>query len=141
MSTPDLENYTEWNPSAKRSTGLDLAARLMDDMDPEVLAFLKSTVNSFIKWDLVIFFSENPNTTDTAANVARYIGRDVHAIESELDDLVAAKVLEGDRLNGPTIYALTADQPMRERLKHFVSVVGDVQFRGKVFYHLIRGMR
>ena len=141
MSTPELENYKEWNPAPKRSSGLDLAARLMDDMDPEVLGFLKSTVNSFIKWDLVFFFSENPNTTDTAISVARYIGRDVSVIENELDELVAAKVLKTDRTSGLTIYSLTTDPAVRERLKHFVSVVGDVQFRGKVFYHLIRGMR
>ena len=141
MSTPELENYKEWNPAPKRSSGLDLAARLMDDMDSEVLGFLKSTVNSFIKWDLVFFFSENPNTTDTAISVARYIGRDVSVIENELDELVAAKVLKTDRTSGLTIYSLTTDPAVRERLKHFVSVVGDVQFRGKVFYHLIRGMR
>lgn len=113
----------------------------MDDMDPEVLEFLKSTVNSFIKWDLVIFFSENPNTTDTAVNIARYIGRDAAVIGNELDDLVASKMLQSDRSSGLSVYSLTTDPHMRERFKRFVSVVGDVQFRGKVFYHLIRGMR
>jgi hypothetical protein len=141
MSTPELENYKEWNPTSRRSSGLDLAARLMDDMDPDVLEFLKATVNSFIKWDLVFFFSENPNTTDAAVNVARYVGRDVNVIESELDELVAAKVLKSDRASGLTVYSLTTDQAMRDRIKRFVSVVGDVQFRGKVFYHLIRGLR
>src|SRR5512136_2984449 len=144
MSDSDLDNLPEWNPSAtrKRSSlpggGADLARRLMDDMDPEVLEFLKSTVNSFIKWDLVIFFSENPNTTDTAVNIARYIGRDAAVIGNELDDLVASKMLQSDRSSGLTVYSLTTDPHMRERFKRFVSVVGDVQFRGKVFYHLIR---
>ena len=99
MSDSDLDNLPEWNPSAtrKRSSlpggGADLARRLMDDMDPEVLEFLKTTVNSFIKWDLVIFFFENPHTTDTAENVARYIGRDASVIQSDLDDLVRSGVL------------------------------------------------
>jgi hypothetical protein len=59
----------------------DLAARLMGDMAPQLLEFLKTKVNSFVKWDLVRFFHENPNTTDTAENIARYAGRDVATIE------------------------------------------------------------
>jgi hypothetical protein len=141
MSDPKSDDYQEWNPASKRSAGPDLAARLMDDMDPEVLEFLKTTVNSFIKWDLVIFFSENPNTTDTAVNVARYIGRELGVTESELDELVQAKVLQRDRAGELLVYSLTADLAKRDRVRHFVAVVSDVQFRGKVFYHLIRGMR
>jgi hypothetical protein len=53
MSDSD-SNLPEWQPSQPRKrpplpgTG-DLSRRLMDDMDPEVLEFLKTTVNSFIK--------------------------------------------------------------------------------------------
>jgi hypothetical protein len=140
MSQLPPENYQEWNPP-KRSSGFDLAARLMEDMDPDVLEFLKSTVNTFIRWDLVNFFSDNPNTTDTAVNIARYIGRDVKVIESELDELAIAKVLRSDRASGLSVYSLTADPAMRDRIKRFALVAGDVQYRGKVFYHLIRGMR
>ena len=76
------------------NAGSDLAARLMGDMDPELLEFLKTKVNSFIKWDLVRFFHDNPNSTDTAENVARYVGRDVSAIEAELGELVGTGVLD-----------------------------------------------
>jgi hypothetical protein len=145
MSNSDPEAYQEWNPFPKRSapsgSGADLAARLMDDMDPEMLDFLKTTVNSFVKWDLVIFFSENPNTTDTAVNLARYIGRDVGAINAELDDLVEAGVLVQYQAGDLKIYSLTTQAPMRERLKHFVDASVDRQFRVKAIYHLIRGMR
>lgn len=141
MSEPKSDAFQEWKPASKRPSGPDLAARLMDDMDPEVLEFLRSTVNSFIKWDLIIFFSENPNTTDTATNVARYIGRDVSAIERELDELVEAGVLQRERAGELIVYSLTADEQIRQRVKRFESVVSDVQFRSKVFYHLIRGMR
>ena len=144
MSNSDPEAYQEWNPFPRRSSppgGADLAARLMDDMDPEVLDFLKTTVNSFVKWDLVIFFSENPNTTDTAVNLARYIGRDVGAINTELDDLVEAGVLVQHQAGDLKIYLLTTQPLMRERIKRFVDASGDRQFRVKAIYHLIRGMR
>ena len=147
MSDSDLDNLPEWTPSAtrKRSSlprgGADLARRLMDDMDPEVLEFLKTTVNSFIKWDLVIFFFENPHTTDTAENVARYIGRDANVIQVDLDDLVKSGVLELHTAGNLAVYSLTQDAKIRERIKHFVSASDDRQFRVKAIYHLVRGTR
>ena len=146
MSDSDPSNPPEWNPASphKRSglpgTG-DLSRRLMDDMDPEVLEFLKNTVNSFIKWDLVIFFFENPHTTDTIDNIARYIGRDALVIKSDLDDLVRSGVLEQHSTGNLTVYSLTKDAQVRERIKHFVSASDDRQFRVKAIYHLIRGTR
>ena len=113
----------------------------MDDMDPEVLEFLKTTVNSFVKWDLVIFFYDNPHTTDTAESIARYIGRDASVIQDDLADLVRSAVLEVHTIGDLTVYSLTKDPRVRERLKHFVSASDDRQFRVKAIYHLIRGMK
>ncbi len=145
MSEPENDQMQEWNPSSahKRSTPStgDLARRLMDDMDPEVLEFLKTTVNSFVKWDLVIFFYDNPHTTDTADSIARYIGRDANVIQDDLADLVRSGVLEVHTTGNLTVYSLTKDSQVRERIKHFVSASDDRQFRVKAIYHLIRGMK
>ena len=141
MSDPEHDQMQEWNPSPphKRSTPStgDLARRLMDDMDPEVLDFLKTTVNSFVKWDLVIFFYDNPHTTDTADSIARYIGRDDYVIEDDLTGLVESGILQRKL----TVYSLTKDPQVRERIKHFVSASDDRQFRVKAIYHLIRGVK
>jgi hypothetical protein len=119
----------------------DLAARLMGDMAPQLLEFLKTKVNSFIKWDLVRFFHENPNTTDTAENIARYAGRDVAIIEVELDELVGAGVLERQRIGDLQVYSLVADVEMRSLVEQFIRACDDRQFRVKAIYHIIRGMR
>src|SRR5512135_450658 len=113
MSDSD-SNIPEWQPSQPRKRPLtpgsgDLSRRLMDDMDPEVLEFLKTTVNSFIKWDLVIFFFENPHTTDTIDNVARYIGRDATVIKADLEALVRAGVLDQHASGTLMVYSLTKD--------------------------------
>ena len=121
--------------------GGDLAARLMGDMDPELLDFLKTKVNTFIKWDLVRFFHENPHTADTAANVARYVGRDVSAIDAELGELVGTGVLERQRVGELVVYALTSDAAMGGLIRQFVQACEDRQFRVKAIYHIIRGMR
>jgi len=146
MSDPESNSLPEWQPSQPRKRSAlpgsgDLSRRLMDDMDPEVLEFLKTTVNSFIKWDLVIFFFENPHTTDTIDNIARYIGRDATVIKTDLEDLVRSDVLEQHASGTLTVYALTTDTQIREKIKHFVSASDDRQFRVKAIYHLIRGTR
>ena len=119
----------------------DLAARLMEDMDARLLDFLKHQVNSFVKWDLVRFFYENPNTTDTADNIARYAGRDPAAIEQELAALAKSGVLERETVGELTIYSMAGDQDMRDLIEQFVVACNDRQFRVKAIYHIIRGMR
>src|SRR5512139_3720065 len=103
----------------------DLAARLMGDMAPQLLEFLKTKVNSFVKWDLVRFFHENPNTTDTAENIARYAGRKATAIEAELGELVGAGVLERQRIGELTVYSLANDPAMRSLVQQFVLACDD----------------
>lgn len=119
----------------------DLAARLMDDMDPDLLDFLQNKVNSFIKWDLVRFFHDNPHAADTADNIARYIGRDVRTIEDELNGLVRVGVLEENEVSRMHIYSLAKDQQTRQLIENFVVACNDRQFRVKAIYHVIRGMR
>lgn len=120
---------------------LDLTGRLMADMDPRLLEFLQAKVNSFVKWDLVRFFHDNPHTTDTAENIARYAGRSVEAIRAGLGELARDGVLEENRLGGMTVYSLASDNEVREVLEHFVKASDDRQFRVKAIYHIIRGMR
>ncbi len=119
----------------------DLAARLMGDMAPQLLEFLKNKVNTFVKWDLVRFFHENPNTTDTAENIARYAGRDVATIEVEMDELVGSGVLSRQRIGDLTVYSLVEDATMRSLVDQFILACDDRQFRVKAIYHIIRGMR
>jgi len=119
----------------------DLAARLMEDIDTRLLQFLRNQVNSFVKWDLVRFFHENPHTTDTVDNIARYLGRDLAATEQELAALAASGVLRRESIGELTVYSLATDQEMRDLVEQFVLACHDRQFRVKAIYHIIRGMR
>ncbi|MEP7284878.1 MAG: hypothetical protein ABI947_03820 [Chloroflexota bacterium] len=118
----------------------DLATRLMDDIDPDLLEFIRTKVNSFIKWDLVRFFNENPHTTDTAENIARYTGRDVRTVEPELDQLVQDGLVDMTPLNEMTVYTFGTDTAKRHMIDVFLAACDDRQFRIKALYHVIRGM-
>lgn len=122
-------------------TQMDLASRFMDDIDPALLGFLRDKVNSFVKWDLVRFFHDNPHAADTADNIARYTGRDVRTITDELDGLVTTGVLEENEISGLQIYTMVSDPAMQQLINQFVHACDDRNFRVKAIYHVIRGMR
>lgn len=119
----------------------DLVGRVMADMDPELLNFLRTRVNSFVKWDLIRFFGENPYTTDTAENIARYAGRNVETTRAELAELAAQGVLVEQRLGEMTVYSLSSNPEVRRLIQRFLEASNDRQFRVKAIYHIIRGMR
>ena len=122
-------------------SGEDFTTRLMNEMDPSLLDLVKTKVNSFIKWDLVRFLRENPNTADTAESIARYVGRNAATVEPELRDLVNGGIMDVKTVEGTPIYTLTTDASTRELLDRFIAACEDRHFRVKVIYHIVRGMR
>ena len=119
----------------------DYAASLMDDMDPRLLDLIQNRINSFVKWDLVRFFHDNPHTADTADSIARYTGRDARTVEPELLQLADDGVLQVEDLAGMRIYSLAADLEIRELIHNFIAACDDRQFRVKAIYHVIRSLR
>jgi predicted transcriptional regulator len=115
----------------------DFATSLMDDMDPRLLELIQTRINSFIKWDLVRFFHDNPHTTDTADSIARYTGRDVRTVEPELVQLAENGLLEMENLAGLRVYTLAADPEIRELVARFIRACDDRQFRVKAIYQVI----
>ncbi|MEM7030762.1 MAG: hypothetical protein AAF629_14440 [Chloroflexota bacterium] len=119
----------------------DFTAKLMDDMPEDLLEFVKDKVNSFIKWDLVKFFHENPHTMDTIENIAKYAGRALTALGPELEDLEESGIMNRSVVNEQSVYYLTEDKTMRDLIDRFIVACEDRHFRVKAVYHIIRGMQ
>ncbi|NDJ77678.1 MAG: acyl--CoA ligase [Chloroflexi bacterium] len=119
----------------------EFATNLMDDMDPQLLELIQTRINSFIKWDLVRFFHDNPHTTDTADSIARYTGRDVRTVEPELIQLARDGLLDMEDLSGLRVFTLAGDPDIRELVAQFIAACDDRQFRVKAIYHVIRSLR
>ncbi len=119
----------------------DYAASLMNDMDPRLLELIRGQINTFIKWDLVRFFNENPHTNDTAENIARYTGRDVRIVEPELIQLAEDGVLETEALPDMRVFTYTEDRELRSLVADFLARCEDRQFPVKAIYHVIRNLR
>lgn len=125
-----LSQKSDWTPV--------FVTRLMDDLEPTLLDFIKTNVNSFIKWDLLRFFYKNRDTIDTAENIARYSGRNVAVITKELEDLVNSGIMVKKGLNGVSTYSLESDEITWALVSQFVSACEDRDIRIKVVYHIVR---
>ncbi|GAB4520246.1 MAG: hypothetical protein OHK0046_30210 [Anaerolineae bacterium] len=117
---------------AQSSTGL---------INETLLNFLHKKINSFIKWDLIRFFHDNPHTRDTAENIARYTLRDSKTIERELEGLVKGQVITVEEIAGFRIYALTDDPDVRKVINDFMEACHDRQFRVEAINRVIQEMQ
>jgi hypothetical protein len=124
------------------------ADKLMEDMDPALLDFVKTRVTSFLRWELLRFLHENPGTADSAANIARYTGRSLEAVRPELDKLVESGIMTKRVLGhvdaasadkpATEIYTFGPDQQTRQMIETFVTACQDRHFRIKAVYHIIK---
>jgi DNA-binding transcriptional regulator YhcF (GntR family) len=103
--------------------------------------FLRTKINSFIKWDLVRFYHDNPHTRDTAENIAKSIGREMQTIERELQNLAAAKILRVQQIRGVNVYLYGDDLELRDLIHRFMEACQDRDFRAKAIQHVVRAMQ
>ena len=108
-----------------------------NDLDARLLAFVREKIDTFVKWDLVRFFHDNPYAADTAANIARFAGRDPLIVEQDLDALVGCGVLEVNPAGDLRIYRYVKDQQTRDLIRSFVSACDDRDFRVRAINQVI----
>jgi hypothetical protein len=111
------------------------------DMSPQWQKFIETKVNSFIKWDLIRFFHDNPHIQDTAESIASYVGRDTQTVIRELDGLVSNHVLMSNDHTHVKIYQMTDDLETRDLIRDFVAACFDRSFRVKAIHYVIHGTR
>jgi len=108
-----------------------------------LLDFVREKVDTFVKWDLVRFFHDNPHAADSAENIARFSGRETRTVEKDLQELVRSGVVETSVAgNGATrIYRYVKDQQVRDAVKRFVIACDDRDFRVRAINQVIEGLQ
>lgn len=112
-----------------------------DNADDRLLDFVRTRVDTFVKWDLVRFFHDNPYAADTAENIARFAGRDARSVEKELRELVESGVLEVNVASNTRVYRYAKDPAMRDLVRLFVSACDDRDFRVRAINQVIEGLQ
>jgi hypothetical protein len=102
------------------------------DIDTRLLDFVRETVDTFVKWDLVRFFHDNPHAANTAENIARFAARDPHMVDQALQELVASSVIEANVAGNTRIYRYSKNEETRDLIQAFVNACDDREFRIQV---------
>jgi hypothetical protein len=111
------------------------------ETDDRLLDFVRSKVDSFVKWDLVRFFHDNPYAADTAENIAHFAGRDARAVERELQELVNSGVLDVNLAGNRRVYRYTKSEETRDLVRTFVIACDDRDFRVRAINLVIEGLQ
>lgn len=110
------------------------------DIHPELLRFLRETITTFARWDLVRFFHDNPHATEIAENIAKVIVRPTSEVERELNALVAAGVLTTSKAGDVQVYRLGSDAATLRKVHAFVTACDDREFRMRAIREVINQM-
>lgn len=118
-----------------------MAQQLTRGEDAQLLDFVRAKADTFVKWDLLRFFHDNPYAADTAANIARFAGRDAHKVDAELKQLADQGVLAVKIVGDTRVYSFVKDEDVRALIGRFVLACDDPDFRVRAINLIIEGLQ
>lgn len=83
------------------------------EIDIELYAFIERYATNLPRWDLLLFFGQNPSMRSNIASVAEHIGRAPSTVQKELDNLTYLGILQADRNQPSTLYSLSECKSVR----------------------------
>jgi hypothetical protein len=98
----------------------------LDDIEPGVLRFVDEYIESFVAWDAIAYFHENPDVERKAAGVALDIGRRPEQVVPVLEVLRDKGVLADDSESGDEpSFRYSAPESFREATEAFLAATRD----------------
>jgi len=94
------------------------------EIDLELFTFVERYATSLMRWDLILFFGQYPDTDWTPAEVAERLRRNRQLATKELDDLTYQHVLVRRYTPERTTYRLTRRAPVRSAAMRLAQLDG-----------------
>jgi len=113
-------------------------------LDEPMEQFMARYVNSFIKWELVNYFHEHPQTIFRVADLAKALNRPAESIKRELQELSDEGLLQETKnaKKMEYLYQPTAGQSrereLSELLSQFVHLCRTREGRLRVIYKILK---
>lgn len=107
-------------------------------LDKEIASFIDEYVCSFVKWDLITFFSFNPDTIGTAADIAGRLGRAEKDVERALKDFVRKGFIKKRSEGEKILYYYEPSDEMRGKVSFFVQCLEDRTKRLQILAKLLK---
>lgn len=83
------------------------------EIDVELFTFIERYATNLPRWDLLLFFGQNPTATSDAPNIAERVGRAPSTVQKELDNLAYLGILHANRNQPSALYSLSDFKPVR----------------------------
>ncbi len=103
----------------------------------ELNQFIEEYVDSFVKWDLVTFFSFNPDAAGTAEDLAGRLGRKTEDISEALANLTSRRLLRLSQ-DGDKVYSFQPSPELLERVTGFCEALENRDKRLEILAKLLR---
>ncbi len=103
----------------------------IDYLSPEMESFVEKYVDSFLAWDLIVFFHQNPQAIDSSYNLSLRLGRKERDVKEALKKLVEKGVLKEKGEENP-LYIYSPLDEVREKVDQFVQSLSSRTFRLQV---------
>ncbi len=110
---------------------------MANELDPQLEQFIMEYLDSFVSWDLILFFYHNPGVVDGAFGLAARLGRSVQSIEEALEKLEAKGVVQ-KRGGGNVIYSYTPSEDFAEKVRLFDQALENRLLRLKILSLLLK---
>jgi len=100
--------------------------------------FVQKYVNSFVKWDILEIFAQNPLNSFSLDYIAFVTSRDLITTEKNLKELTEVKLLEESQHKNIDYYFLTSNNDLRFILKAFFNYLQLKENRLKIITLILR---
>jgi hypothetical protein len=93
------------------------------EVDVDFMVFVERYATDLLKWDILTFFSHNPEFFGTTEQIAQRIGRSSHSIRPELGDLALLGILDQKQRaeDRKALYKLSQEPSLRQLTLKFAS--------------------
>lgn len=100
-------------------------------------SFIAEYIDSFVKWDLVTYFSFNPDASGTAEDLAAKLGRKTEDIASALEALAQKRLLSETSNGQDKIYKFAPSDELRGKVNMFCEALEDRDRRLQILAKLL----
>lgn len=111
---------------------------MVDTLSDEIKKFIERFIDSFVSWDLIVFFHTNSGTIDTCKGLSSRLGRKENEVKNSLEELYKKGLLGKKVGSGKEVYFYSPSPHLKDVVDEFVKSLEDRSFRLKVLSYLLK---
>ncbi len=100
------------------------AAPSLAEIDVELFTFIERYATNLVRWDLLLFFGNHPDSKMTAAELSKQFKRSLKATTKELEDMTYLRILTRRYTPEKVTYQLVRKGATRKAITRLAAYAG-----------------